>query len=109
MAVGAYEAVWLFVAFDLPTLTKDDRRRASRFRSDLLDMGFSMFQLSFYSYYYKSKQQAETVARRIRSLVPSKGTVSVFFITDAQFAMIQTYFGRNRQENKEPEQGLLFL
>lgn len=109
MSVGAYEAVWLFVAFDLPTLTKDDRRRASRFRSDLLDMGFSMFQLSFYSYYFKSKQQAETVARRIRSLVPSKGTVSVFFITDAQFAMIQTYFGGNRQENKEPEQGLLFL
>lgn len=109
MAVGAYEAVWLFVAFDLPTLTKDDRRRASRFRSDLLDMRFSMFQLSFYSYYFKSKQQAETIARKIRSLVPPKGTVSVFFITDAQFAMIQTYYGGNRQENKEPEQGLLFL
>ena len=73
MAVGAYEAVWLFVAFDLPTLTRDDRRRASRFRSDLLDMGFSMFQLSFYSYYFKSKQQAETIARKIRSLVPLKG------------------------------------
>ena len=35
MAVGVYEAVWLFVAFDFPTLTKDDRRRASRFRNDL--------------------------------------------------------------------------
>ena len=58
MAVGVYEAVWLFVAFDFPTLTKDDRRRASRFRNDLLDMGFSMFQLSFYAYYLKSKQQA---------------------------------------------------
>ena len=65
MAVGVYEAVWLFVAFDLPTLTKDDRRRASRFRNDLLDMGFSMFQLSFYAYYLKSKQQAETIAKAI--------------------------------------------
>ena len=48
MAVGVYEAVWLFVGFDLPTLTKEDRRRASNFRKDLLDMGFRMFQLSFY-------------------------------------------------------------
>ena len=109
MAVGVYEAVWLFVAFDLPTLTKDDRRRASRFRNDLLDMGFSMFQLSFYAYYLKSKQQAETIAKKIRGMVPPKGTVSVFFITDAQFALIQTYVGGNRQDNKEPEQGLLFL
>lgn len=40
MSVGAYESVWLFVGFDLPTLTKEDRRRASNFRKDLLDMGF---------------------------------------------------------------------
>ncbi len=109
MAVGVYEAVWLFVGFDLPTLTKEDRRRASNFRKDLLDMGFRMFQLSFYTYYFRSKQQAETVADRIEKLVPKNGTVSIFFITDMQFSMIKTFYGGKVIDEVEPEQGLLLL
>lgn len=109
MAVGAYEAVWLFVGFDLPTLTNVDRKRASRFRNDLLDLGFRMFQLSFYSYYFTSKAQADTVASRIERLVPPNGSVSIFYITDKQFAMIRTFYGGKVKENEEPEQGLLFL
>ena len=80
MAVGAYEAVWLFVGFDLPTLTTEDKRRATRFRNSLLDLGFQMFQLSFYSYYFTSKTQADSVASRIEGLVPPNGCVSIFFV-----------------------------
>ena len=109
MAVGAYEAVWLFVGFDLPTLTNVDRKRASRFRNDLLDLGVRMFQLSFYSYYFTYKAQADTVASRIERLVPPNGSVSIFYITDKQFAMIRTFYGGKVKENEEPEQGLLFL
>lgn len=108
MAIGAYEAVWLFVAFDLPTLTTEDRKRASRFRNDLLDLGFRMYQLSFYSYYFTSKVQADTVAERIGRMVPPNGEVSVFFITDKQFSMIRSYYGGKEVENEVPEQGLLF-
>lgn len=108
MAIGAYEAVWLFVGFDLPTLTNSDRKRASRFRNDLLNLGFQMFQLSFYSYYFTSKAQADTVATRIENLVPQNGTVSIFFITDKQFGMIRTIYGGKSISNEPPEQGLLF-
>ena len=80
MSVGVYEAVWLFVGFDLPTLTPEDRRHANRFRKNLLELGFKMFQLSFYSYYLASKAQAETIAARIESMVPKNGSVSIFFI-----------------------------
>ena len=109
MAVGAYEAVWLFVGFDLPTLTKEDRKAASRFRNDLLDLGFRMYQLSFYSYYFTSKSQADTVANKIEKLVPVNGSVSIFYITDKQFSMIRTFYGGKVKTNDEPEQGLLFL
>lgn len=108
MAVGAYEAVWLFVGFDLPTLTIEDRRRASKFRNSLLDLGFQMFQLSFYSYYFTSKAQADTVANKIEGLVPVKGRVSIFYITDKQFGMIKTFLGGKYTVNEPPEQGLLF-
>lgn len=93
MAVGAYEAVWMFVGFDLPTLTCEDRRRATKFRNSLLKLGFQMFQLSLYSYYFTSKARADSVANKIEKLVPLKGHVSVFFITDKQFSMIKTFLG----------------
>ena len=109
LAIGAYEAVWLFVGFDLPTLTKEDRKRAHRFRQDLLDLGFSMFQLSFYKYYFPSHQKAESVAKRIENLIPANGKVCVFFITDKQFGMIKTYCGGKIKAEYPPEQGLLFL
>ncbi len=108
MPIGAYEAVWLFVGFDLPTLTLEDRRRATRFRQDLLDNGFTMFQLSFYSRYFPSKDQADTISSKIGELVPINGTVSIFHITDKQFSMIKTFYGGKRKQLFPPEQGLLF-
>lgn len=109
MAIGIYESVWLFVAFDLPTLTPDDRRRANRFREDLKQMGFSKFQLSIYSYYFKSKQQALAIADKIGAKVPPNGEISTFFITDMHFSMIRSYYGGKSVHHDIPEQGLLFL
>lgn len=108
MTIGPYSAMWLFVSFDLPTLTKEDRRFATGFRNQLIDMGFSMFQLSIYSYYLISKDIAETVANKIRRIVPPNGHVSIFFITDKQFGMIRNYYGGKRISLETPEQGLLF-
>lgn len=109
MAIGPYEAMWLIVAFDLPTLTKEDRRYASRFRNDLLDLGFSMFQLSMYSYYVTSKATAETIASKIMKLVPKNGHVTVLFITDKQFAMVKNYYGGKKLNVDPPEQGVFIF
>jgi CRISPR-associated protein Cas2 len=106
--LGPYKAMWVFVGFDIPTLTKIDMKRANRFRKDLLDLGFSRFQLSFYTYYVPSKQRAETIARKVESKVPPNGNVSIFFITDRQFAMTRTFYGRQQVTVDPPEQGLLF-
>lgn len=108
MTIGPYSTMWLFVSFDLPTLTKEDRRFATGFRNQLIDMGFSMFQLSIYSYYLTSKDIADTVANKIRRIVPPNGHVSIFFITDKQFGMIKNYYGGKRVSLETPEQGLLF-
>jgi len=100
--------MWVMVGFDLPTLTKQDMRFANRFRNDIIDLGFSRFQLSFYTYYVQSKQRADTVATRVYHLVPPNGHVCIFFITDKQFAMIRNYYGGKRKDIEVPEQGLLF-
>lgn len=108
MPVGAYESVWLFVGFDLPTLTPEDRKRANRFRQDLLDIGFTKFQLSLYSRYFASKEQAEIISSKVANFVPLNGTVSIFHITDKQFSMIKTFYGGKTKQLYPPEQGLLF-
>jgi CRISPR-associated protein Cas2 len=38
--------MWVLVLFDLPTETRKDRKAATRFRKNLLDDGFNMFQFS---------------------------------------------------------------
>ena len=107
MAIGKYEAVWLFVGFDLPTLSKEDRKRANSFRKALLDNGFVMFQLSFYSRYFPSKQQALSIANKVKTMVPINGKVSVFYITDMQYSMIETFYGGREIENIMPESAIL--
>ena len=108
MAIGPYSAMWLFVSFDLPTLTKEDRRFATRFRNQLLELGFTMFQLSIYSYYVTSKGIADTIANKIQKMVPNNGHVAIIFITDKQFGMIRNFFGEKKIRLEPPEQGLLF-
>jgi len=106
--LGPYKAMWVFVGFDIPTLTKIDVKRANRFRNDLLDLGFRRFQLSFYVYYVPSKQRAESLADQVESKVPPNGSVSIFFITDRQFGMTRNFYGKQQISVDPPEQGLLF-
>lgn len=106
--LGPYNAMWLMVGFDLPTLTKADIKFANRFRNDLIDLGFSRFQLSFYTYYITSKERADLIATKVSKLIPPNGHVCLFFITDKQFGMIRNYYGGKKTNLEAPEQGLLF-
>jgi CRISPR-associated protein Cas2 len=40
LMISPYKTMWIVTAFDLPTLTKKDRRIANNFRKDLLKIGF---------------------------------------------------------------------
>lgn len=107
--ISQYKAMWLLVGFDISTLTKADQKRANRFRKDLLDLGFSRLQLSFYTYYVDSKEKAEILAKKIKSFVPVNGHVSIFFLTDRQFAMTKNYYGGKRLDLTEPEQAVFLF
>ncbi len=86
--LSGYRLVWLMVMFDLPTLTKKDRKRASRFRSDLMGMGFEMVQFSVYMKFGYGKEQSETIISRVKKCVPPYGNIRILRITDKQFSQI---------------------
>jgi len=101
--------MWMMVMFDLPVLTKRERRKATEFRKFLLDNGFDMAQLSVYMRFCAGKEQTKTYTRRVQSALPDSGDVQILYFTDKQYENIVTFQGRMRgKPNKNPEQFLLF-
>ncbi len=91
--LNAYHIMWVFVFFDLPVTTKKQRKKANRFRKDLEKSGFTMMQYSVYTRHCASKQSRDAQVKRIKSLVPEEGQVSILTITDKQYGNIINYWG----------------
>lgn len=85
--------MWLFVLFDLPTNTKKERKAAGKFRKDLLRDGFTMMQYSVYTRHCASKESSQVHIKRIKSLLPDAGQISIAQITDKQYSSIINYWG----------------
>jgi len=93
--------VWVFVFFDLPTETKKDRRDYAFFRKRLMKDGFTMLQYSIYVRHCNSKENADVHIKRSKAILPPKGEVIVFTLTDKQFGMME--FFRAAAEAKRPD------
>lgn len=78
--------MWCLVMFDLPVLTKVQRRDASNFRHFLLDRGFSMVQLSVYVKYWPTCGIDMVTIKSIKGALPPGGQVRVIPITDRQWS-----------------------
>lgn len=98
--------MWVLVLFDLPTETRTDRKRAAKFRKDLLDDGFQMFQFSIYMRFCASRENAAVHIKRTKMNLPKKGKVCIMQITDKQFGMIELFHGQKEVEPEPPSQQL---
>jgi CRISPR-associated protein Cas2 len=93
--------------YDLPTETKKDRKAAMRFRKNLMQDGFCMFQFSMYVRHSDSAENAEVHKNRVvNKFLPEHGKVGVLQITDKQFGQMQIFFGKKAQELPQPAQQL---
>ena len=95
MRLTPYRVMWLMVFFDLPTKTKTDRKRYTTFRKGLLKDGFSHMQHSVYLRHCASRENTDVHVKRVRSFLPSKGIISILRITDKQFGMIESFYGKS--------------
>jgi len=91
--LNAYRIMWTLVMYDLPTETKKDRKAASRFRKDLMNDGFSMFQFSMYVRHSSSSENADVHTKRVKKSLPEHGKVGILQITDKQFGQIEIFHG----------------
>ena len=86
-----YRIMWVMVLFDLPTDTKKERKMAAKFRKELIEDGFTMFQYSIYIRHCASAESADVHKARIRRILPEYGKVTVMRITDKQFGDMEVF------------------
>lgn len=91
--LNKYRVLWILVFFDLPTETKKDRRAHAKFRKEIMQDGFIMFQFSIYLRHCNSRENAEVHVKRVKWLLPEKGRVGILTITDKQFGDIELFNG----------------
>ncbi len=98
--------MWIMVLFDLPTETKKDKKEHAKFRKNLLDDGFTMFQFSIYVRHCASSENAAVHIKKVKSFLPEFGQVGIMCVTDKQFGNIELFYGKRSMEANTPGQQL---
>lgn len=83
----------ILVMFDLPTITKQNRRNAARFRKDLINAGFVMMQFSVYYRLVNGTDMAKKYEQRVNDLLPPSGQVRLLILTEKQFSSMHIMLG----------------
>lgn len=79
--------------FDVPTKTKKEQKSATKFRNELIKLGFFMMQFSVYMRICKGISAAKSVVERVRWVLPPLGNVRALIITEKQFDNMQILLG----------------
>lgn len=98
--------MWVIVFYDLPTETQKERKVAARFRKDIMQDGFTMFQFSMYLRHCNSRENAEVHVKRVKRILPPLGKVGIMCITDKQFGDIELFMGQKMQTRPNVPQQL---
>ncbi len=99
----------LFVFFDLPTETAEDRRAYRRFRKALIRNGFLMLQESVYCRLLLHAGAAAAAAETVRGCCPPHGLVQMLTVTEKQFASMEYLVGETRSDVVATEERVVIL
>ncbi|MDR3188628.1 MAG: CRISPR-associated endonuclease Cas2 [Prevotellaceae bacterium] len=97
LRLSEYRVMWILVLFDLPTETKTDKKRYAKFRKDLIEDGFSMFQFSIYLRHCSSRENADVHVKRVKKSLPAHGHVGILCITDKQLGMMELFCNQKEE------------
>lgn len=106
----SYRFMRAMVIFDLPVVTKKERKVATKFRKFLLDDGFEMLQYSVYTRLCPDRDNANTHLDRIKKMAPNNGSIRMLMLTEHQFTSMHVVAGKKTtQELKNTPKQLAFF
>jgi CRISPR-associated protein Cas2 len=81
------------VFYDLPVVTKENRRTYARFHKFLLRDGYDMIQYSIYARICNGQDAVNKHAARLSAHLPPEGCVRCMQVTEKQFTHMQVLVG----------------
>lgn len=83
----------MLVLFDLPMVTRSERRAYTVFRRFLLNDGYDMVQFSVYGRILNGNDALQKHMQRLLNNLPPEGSVRVLTLTEKQFASMKLLVG----------------
>ncbi len=97
--INYYKQMRLILIYDLPTVEEEDRKISQRFSKDIKRLGFNMLQYSVYTKVLQNDTSYKQNIIRLNKIIPKKGSIIVFKVTEKQFQDMQYLTGTmNRYE-----------
>lgn len=93
--------MWILLAFDMPTETKEERKSYRIFRKLLLSLGFTPLQKSLYTHYHETIETANAQKKKICKQLP-KGSFLISIITDQNFNKMTLVEDQTPKEMPQP-------
>lgn len=100
----------ILLMFDVPTKTKKEQKQATRFRNELIKLGFFMMQFSVYMKICKGLSSAKNSLNAVKKVLPPYGNVRALIITERQFDNIEILLGNpSFNENVNEDKNLVLF
>jgi CRISPR-associated protein Cas2 len=100
----------LLVFFDLPMVTKAEKRAYTQFRRFLINDGYDMIQWSVYGRVLNGRDAETKHLTRLAENLPQDGSIRCMTVTEKQYAGIRLLVGKPRfQEKSVPAAQMLLF
>lgn len=99
----------LILFFDLPSVTKEEKRLYSRFVKSIKKIGFYMLQESVYIKLALNKQIIDSTVEKVNQILPPNGYVIVLPVTEKQFNNMTIMLGDNNSSVVSTDERLIIL
>ena len=109
MSIATRRNMRLLVFFDLPTVTRAERRAYTVFRRFLINDGYDMIQFSVYGRILKGSDAEEKHMKRLVDNLPPDGSVRCMTVTEKQYANTKLLVGLPLFQEKAVKANQLLL
>ena len=90
----------LIVFFDLPVMTRQERKAAASFRNFLLKDGYYMIQFSVYGRLCNGTDSIAKFEARLAANLPISGSIRTMSVTEKQYAGMRLLSGKKKEREK---------
>jgi len=109
MGIETRRYMRLLVFFDLPVVTRAERRAYTIFRRFLLNEGYDMIQFSVYGRIANGSDAEQKHLKRLVDNLPPEGSVRCLTVTEKQFASMKMLVGLPLFQEKAVKANQLLL